>query len=396
MTATIRVTRVHGPIEEITLGLGRHVVGREAATISLGDPQASAIHAHVHVEPHAVTIIDAGSRNGTFDASGRRLTGSVTMQIDQPLHIGSSTITLVSFMPKSGGTVLATSLGSAAVTSAPLASPVPVAPAAAATPAAAAPPIVAPHATTPPAATPSHAMPGAAPMSRSVMPYPTGTTSTPAPGFGTTAPRTPPSPPNLRKWGVIGGIVMIGIVTLGLAMDHGNLSKGMLKEAINEKFDKGKDFCVMPPLRRGSFPTRVVEVPPLFRMLHSSGHVTIASTRSSYGREVYTLDLTTKGREQNVWDDQRGVCFGRPRVEEIVRWSEPPEGGVQVVEVTYTWHLRELPDWADQDALAEVEGFGKPAKAKVALQKMSDGWKIIDDSRQQLELMSLMNRLLHS
>lgn len=93
-------------------------------------------------------------------------------------------------------------------------------------------------------------------------------------------------------------------------------------------------------------------------------------------RNHWSIDLTDKGRKAGAWDSQKGLCIGRPRLHEIVRWTEPAEGrGTRYTEVSYTWTLQDAPKWVEPAHFAGVEGAAEPVQGSMTLVKASDGWR---------------------
>jgi len=95
LSVKLRIGHADGRVEERELGPGSYSIGREEAEIVLPDASVSARHAELEVQPERVLITDAGSRNGTFDPSGRRLSAAYTLITDQPVRLGAVTLTLV-------------------------------------------------------------------------------------------------------------------------------------------------------------------------------------------------------------------------------------------------------------------------------------------------------------
>ncbi|MEO8182104.1 MAG: FHA domain-containing protein [Deltaproteobacteria bacterium] len=95
LSVKLRIGHADGRVEERELGPGSYSIGREEAEIVLPDAGVSARHAELEVQPERVLITDAGSRNGTFDPSGRRLSAAYTLVPDQPVRLGAVTLTLV-------------------------------------------------------------------------------------------------------------------------------------------------------------------------------------------------------------------------------------------------------------------------------------------------------------
>jgi TM2 domain-containing membrane protein YozV len=93
--ASFRIWHADGRTEDRTLGLGQHELGRSAGALVIDDAGISARHARISVEPSRVTIEDLGSSNGTI-VNGQRLSGAFTMELQQPLQVGSTRIALIS------------------------------------------------------------------------------------------------------------------------------------------------------------------------------------------------------------------------------------------------------------------------------------------------------------
>ena len=110
--ATIRITHPDGRIEERTLVTGSYDLGREAGQLVLPDPNVSARHARLEVQAGSVLLIDLGSSNGTYAASGERLSAPHALEPGQAVRLGSTTLTLLSrAAPPAGGTQVLPQLG---------------------------------------------------------------------------------------------------------------------------------------------------------------------------------------------------------------------------------------------------------------------------------------------
>ncbi|HEX4476980.1 MAG TPA: RDD family protein [Polyangiaceae bacterium] len=100
----VKIAYHDGRTEERSLAVGAYQIGRDMGDIVLGDVNSSARHAMLEVQPSRVVVTDTGSTNGTYDPQGRRLTAPYVMQLNQPVRLGSSSITLVKAVPMAGGT----------------------------------------------------------------------------------------------------------------------------------------------------------------------------------------------------------------------------------------------------------------------------------------------------
>jgi hypothetical protein len=81
--------------------------------------------------------------------------------------------------------------------------------------------------------------------------------------------------------------------------------------------------------------------------------------------------------------NERQFCYATPRVDEVVRYTEPSNVmGITVTEVTYTYHLADFADWATAPALAQKKFLqhalslrDHPEEAQKTLILTSDGWR---------------------
>ena len=107
-TVQVKIDYFDGRSEQRTLSGGVHRVGREAGEIALGDPNVSGAHLELRVANGEVFLTDVGSSNGTFDATGARVHGSVKMSPNQPYRLGGSSLTWLAqapgAAPRAGGT----------------------------------------------------------------------------------------------------------------------------------------------------------------------------------------------------------------------------------------------------------------------------------------------------
>lgn len=107
MTANLRIQFSDGRQEDRTFAPGKYQVGREAGDIVLADPNTSARHAEIEVRADAVQIVDLGSSNGTYDASGQRLSSPSLLHPGQPIKLGTSSITLLAGPSAAAGRTVA-------------------------------------------------------------------------------------------------------------------------------------------------------------------------------------------------------------------------------------------------------------------------------------------------
>lgn len=91
----LQVTHANSRVEEHALGPGKYVLGREDCDIVIGDENVSARHAEIHVREDGVVLRDLGSRNGTYDGGGRRISVPQAMRPNETIRLGASRLTWV-------------------------------------------------------------------------------------------------------------------------------------------------------------------------------------------------------------------------------------------------------------------------------------------------------------
>lgn len=103
---------------------------------------------------------------------------------------------------------------------------------------------------------------------------------------------------------------------------------------------------------------------------------------------VRAYDLTPAGREAisevgartAITRPEQRFCYGKPTVDEVVSFTEHADVmGVKASQVTYRYHLADLPAWATHptmlDAFAQLKRDTAPSiEAKAAVILTNDGW----------------------
>lgn len=117
---------------------------------------------------------------------------------------------------------------------------------------------------------------------------------------------------------------------------------------------------------------------------------------SSFGREarveiVYEYDITDEGKKfyqadytENIrGDDLGGFAFGKATVAKIINFTEPTSFmGYTVSEVTYTYTVSDIPAWAkdaellnlDKQLKQDVESGKTPVQSKAVFVLTDKGW----------------------
>lgn len=90
--------------------------------------------------------------------------------------------------------------------------------------------------------------------------------------------------------------------------------------------------------------------------------------------------VSSEGEKSAFGPPRQKLCYGTPTVDEIVQFTEPADAlGVKMSRVTYRYHLKDLPDWAQNakmraafPRLEKESAEGLDASAVVVL--TNEGW----------------------
>jgi RsiW-degrading membrane proteinase PrsW (M82 family) len=101
----VKIGHANARFEERRLAPGKYLLGRESCDIVLADENVSARHAELHVQARGAVITgllitDLGSRNGTFDPDGRRLSAPYVLVANQTIRLGASSLTWIEPAPR--------------------------------------------------------------------------------------------------------------------------------------------------------------------------------------------------------------------------------------------------------------------------------------------------------
>ncbi|MET0793666.1 MAG: FHA domain-containing protein [Polyangiaceae bacterium] len=430
----LRIGYADGRIADLDFPVGRYRIGRDVGELVLGDPNTSALHAELDVQPGQVLLIDLGSTNGTFDAMGGRLVAPAVLQPNQPMRLGSSTLTLLPAQPVRGATQVMSQF------SGPIGVPAAPPPNFSATP----PPVALPVSAAPPpgAGSPSvrgtiikvpDQSPGLLFVNGSQLPFglervwrspvaplvnqvvdvelsPAGVvvgltavdaqqlTKERLNQFGNEAQEQAKRAAQLAKQGasaLLGGkgalvasamaiVLLLGAGAYGLGFGR-DLSKRGLASKIDEKLTEMEPAkCWALQDMAAPFPFNVSShsaEDPILKGLAQGGYITIGAPagRSMFGDlGPVSINLTDKGKDAKVWDLKSGFCVGSRQVDEVLRWTEPADsGGVQAIRIEYTWKYVKRPSWVSDELLPNMDGISKPKEGMAIAQKTSDGWRVV-------------------
>ncbi|WP_139453730.1 DNA-directed RNA polymerase subunit beta [Escherichia coli] len=114
----------------------------------------------------------------------------------------------------------------------------------------------------------------------------------------------------------------------------------------------------------------------ILKGLAEQGLLTVSQQANGFS-SVDVLEVTDKGQNVEFWNRAEGACIGQREVDEVKEWTEPGNGNQQVVHVSYTWKLADVPSWVDKKAFANVKGMNEPEDGAINLVKTSNGWKAL-------------------
>lgn len=94
------------------------------------------------------------------------------------------------------------------------------------------------------------------------------------------------------------------------------------------------------------------------------------------------FELTEKGKQfvSKGYADRTTLCYGKPVITKIVRYTEPSDAmGMKMSQVTYTWHLEDVADWAKNDVIQKASpdiasNLASEQKAEATVVLTNEGW----------------------
>ncbi|MGB3550919.1 MAG: hypothetical protein WA993_09520 [Candidatus Binatus sp.] len=132
--------------------------------------------------------------------------------------------------------------------------------------------------------------------------------------------------------------------------------------------------------------SRVEDLPPILVDMQAAGYLHITQEQhpaaSSANPNPRAFDLIAPTEQaKGWWVVPDGFCVGTRAVADIQRWTEPGEDSGKPIEVSYTWHLADVPSWANRPEFKNIEGMATEVKATAELQKTNNGWKTSGDDQ---------------
>jgi hypothetical protein len=128
--------------------------------------------------------------------------------------------------------------------------------------------------------------------------------------------------------------------------------------------------------------------------LLKSSRTEVEQGQSMFGNDtkkvaVFAYDFTDKGKSAFKEEAQKssfggthsGFCYGKPEVDEVTQFTQPGDMmGMTISQVSYKYHLADLPDWAKNPKVKAAfpdlaRNTADNLESKAALVLTNDGWK---------------------
>ena len=187
----------------------------------------------------------------------------------------------------------------------------------------------------------------------------------------------------------IGGALTIAIVAASaLSGCSGGVSKRQITDAINEHL-KGKACFSLQEKKAPDWPMRVRrqmglmsggQLDPILTAMQAAGYLQITQEiqREGFALMPVTVDVITPTETaKGWWDVQEGFCVGTRAVADVQEWTEPGKDSGLPLQVNFTWHLTDVPSWANRAEFKDIQGMTTPVEGMTILQKTNKGWKAV-------------------
>lgn len=140
------------------------------------------------------------------------------------------------------------------------------------------------------------------------------------------------------------------------------------------------------PTARPMTITGDVPLDPILAAMQAAGYLQITSKPPDYsnGENLSRDTITPTEQAKGWWNIPDGFCVGRKTVADIQEWTLPGKdfgAPGQMTMVKYTWHLTDVPSWAQRPEFKNIEGMATPVKATADLQMTNNGWKTSGDDQ---------------
>jgi len=168
--------------------------------------------------------------------------------------------------------------------------------------------------------------------------------------------------------------------SLAIACSSGP-SKSQITAAIDEKIKEKTCFALQKkdppnwPMRVNRGYQLVSKLNPILTAMKSAGYLQITQEPSQNYPGSLVDVITPTEAAKGWWDLQEGYCVGTKAVAEVKEWTEPGKESGSPIQVQFSWHLIDVPSWANRAEFNNIEGMSTPVEGAANLQKTNNGWK---------------------
>lgn len=159
-----------------------------------------------------------------------------------------------------------------------------------------------------------------------------------------------------------------------------------ITDAINETI-KEKTCFALQEKRVPNWPMKIQRplgvmsekpLDPILAAMSAAGFLQITQEIQQQGLFPVTVDvITPTEKAKGWWDVQEGFCVGTKAVADVQEWTEPGKDSGAPIQVQFTWHLVDVPSWANQAEFKDIPGMTTPVPGMKVLQKTNKGWKAV-------------------
>ena len=122
------------------------------------------------------------------------------------------------------------------------------------------------------------------------------------------------------------------------------------------------------------------QLDPILTAMQAAGYLQITQEiqREGFALMPVTVDVITPTETaKGWWDVQEGFCVGTRAVADVQEWTEPGKDSGVPLQVSFTWHLTDVPSWANRAEFKDIQGMTTPVEGMTILQKTNKGWKAV-------------------
>jgi len=179
---------------------------------------------------------------------------------------------------------------------------------------------------------------------------------------------------------------LLAVAVVAACALTGCSDKGQITDAINEKIIKEKPCFALQEKTVPNWPMRIQRpmgamsekpLDPILAAMQAADYLQITQETQQQGFFPVTVDvITPTEKAKGWWDVQEGFCVGTKAVADVQEWTEPGNSGVPI-QAQFTWHLVDVPSWAERAEFKDIPGMTTPVQGSTTLQKTNKGWKAV-------------------